>query len=67
MSQPDDGMQAAYAASVRAFASMGARNLLALESDDTGVASLDISARLDGSVDVTLLDEQGRAVGGYSL
>ena len=62
-----DDMQTAYHAACQALAAMGARQLLAFESDEPGVASVDVAARIDGSVDVTLRDEQGRAVGGYSL
>lgn len=60
-------MQTAFNAAVQALASNGVRGLLQLEKDDPEVGALLLQANEDGSVDVTLLDHNGNAIGGYSL
>jgi len=67
MSHLDERMQTAYAAAVQALAAMGVRNLFAVEADDPEVRSVAVECDSLGSIDVTLKDGQGRAVGGYSL
>lgn len=56
----------AYHAAVAALAGNGARGLYACEAEDPEVSSLVIECDAEG-VTVTLLDADGRQIGGYAL